>query len=585
MGAIRFRRDSAPHRTLLAPARLACALLACAFLTCTARPAEAGKAPLRDAPVVWEIDDRRDMPEPKERDPNLLRDGIDESFFLPIGRFFDPSRLIRKAGTPFGGDHVAAASNVNALDEVPNSSWFTNRIGIHAMTTEETARGPVRGDGPDRSAPWIVSSAKTEGVTPGFNIRDARGNVYLIKFDAPCCLGMSSAAGVITGRLFHAAGYNVPEDFVVNFRREDVVLGEKVRITDPDGTKRPMTVEDLDRILASVTRDSDGTWRAIASKFLSGKPVGPFDWRGRRKDDPFDTVRHENRRELRGVRVIATWLNHFDMKQLNTLDMYVAEEGRHFIRHHLIDFASTLGAAASGPFPKANYEYAFDAPATLGRALSLGVHQSPWERLERPAGLEEIGYLESEEFEPSKWKPLDPNGAFANLTDRDGYWGAKIVSAFTDAHIEAAVAEGRYRNPEAARYVVRMLRERRDKVARHWFERVAPLDFFTVDVDSLRFHDLGAERGIYPGTTARYRARIAAVDAGRGGAEWSGWAEIAAPAFDLSVPVGVEPIRSKSEAKRPFLAVQAQLNRGSGWSSTVAVYIARASGRVVALER
>jgi len=296
-------------------------------------------------------------------------------------------------------------------------------------------------------------------------------------------------------------------------------------------------------------------------------------------------VRHENRRELRGLHVLAAWLDHFDMKQGNTLDMYVEDGGRHYLRHYLIDFASTLGAAATGPYPEANYEYVFDPPAILGRAVSLGFYQSPWERIRRPAGLEEIGYLESKEFEPSKWKPLNPNAALANLTDRDGYWGAKIVSDFTNEQLEAAVAEGKYRNPEAARYVVRLLEERRDKVARHWFDRVAPLDFFTVDGGSVRFHDLGEERRIYPGTTPRYRARVAAVDAGRGGAEWSGWTEMTEPVVDLSAAVAVEPIRSTPEAKRPFLAIQAEVNRGKGWSPTTTVYISRASGRIVALSR
>ncbi len=512
-----------------------------------AAPAWAGAPPLRDVPPVWEADDRGDMPMPKVRDPNLLRDGIDESFFDPIGRLFNPSRLIRKAGTPFGADHVAPAANVNSLDEVPNSSWFTNRIGIRPLTPEDVARGPARDDGPDRTAPWTISSAKTEGVTPGFNIKDARGQAYLIKFDPPCCPGMSISAGVVSGKLFHSAGYNVPEDFVVTFRRQDLVLGDKVRITDPDGTKRPMVVDDLDNILARVTPEPDGSWRAIASKFLSGKPAGPFNWKGRRNDDPFDTVRHDNRRELRGLRVIAAWLNHFDTKQLNTLDMYVEESGKHHIRHHLIDFASTLGAGATGPFPLANYEYVFDAPAGMGRAASLGFHQSAWERIGRPAGLDEVGYLESKEFEPSKWKPLDPNGTFANLTDRDGYWGAKIVSAFTDADIDAAVASGHYKNPDAASYVARMLRERRDKIARHWFDRVAPLDFFTVEGGTLRVHDLGAERNVYPGTSPalsvpRRRRPRGPKRRALVGMDW----EVPEPAFDLAGAEGRDPIRSST---------------------------------------
>ena len=547
-------------------------------------PARAGER-LEDAPVVWQVDDRRDIPAPQERDPNLIRDGVDESVFDPIGRFFNPARLMRKVGTIFGADHVAAASNVNALDEVPNSTWFTNRIGLRSLTPEAAAAGPTTGDGPDRSGTWTVVRAKTEGVTPGFNIKDAKGTVYVIKFDPPCCPGMSSAAGVVTGRILYAAGYNVPEDFVVNFRRDELRLGDKVTIVDPDGTKRPMTVEDLDGILARVKPDPDGSWRAIASKFLSGKPAGPFDWSGRRKDDPNDAVRHENRRELRGFRVMAAWLAHFDTKQHNTLDMYVEESGRHYLRHHLIDFATTLGAGATGPFPKANYEYALDLPASLGRAASLGFYESPWRALERPAGLEEVGYFESKTFEPSEWKPLDPNAAFANLTDRDGYWAAKVITAFTDAHIDAAVAQGKYRNPDAASYVARILKERRDRVGRHWFDRVPPLDFFTVESSLLKFHDLGAERGIYPGTTARYRLRVAAAGENRGAGGFGPWVETDRAELDWATAAQSDLVVKEPATKKPFLVVQAEVDRGSGWSRPIEVYVSRASARVVAVER
>ncbi|MGH7682437.1 MAG: hypothetical protein ACRENN_10695, partial [Candidatus Eiseniibacteriota bacterium] len=215
----------------------------------------------------------------------------------------------------------------------------------------------------------------------------------------------------------------------------------------------------------------------------------------------------------------------------------------------------------------------------------LGLHQSAWERIDRPAGLEEVGYLESKEFQPTKWKPLDPNATFANLTDRDGYWAAKIVSAFTDADIDAAVAAGQYKNPDATTYVARMLRERRDKIARHWFDRVAPLDFFTTDGGTLRLHDLGAERSVYPGTTARYRFRIAAVRPDRGGGRWSDWEERPEPSFNLAAAEGRDPVRTASAADRPFFAVEAQVTRGGGWSPSVTVFIARASGRVVSLSR
>ena len=142
-----------------------------------------GAAPLRDGPVVWYEDDRRDTEPPKGRDPSVKWDYFDDSWAQPRERITDPTRITRWIGTWFGAQRVPPADNVNALDEVPNSTWFTNRIGIYGMTPEAAAAGRGAEAGPDRSVPWQVISAKTEGVTPGFNIRDGRGDVYVIKFD------------------------------------------------------------------------------------------------------------------------------------------------------------------------------------------------------------------------------------------------------------------------------------------------------------------------------------------------------------------------------------------------------------------
>ncbi len=214
----------------------------------------------------------RDVPQPEERSPSLAWDAAREAFFRPVGRLTHPGRLVRRVGTLFGGDHVPPAANVNALDEVPNSTWFTNRIGLYPTAPEKAAQGPGQGVGPDRSDPWTVISAKTEGLSTGFNIRDAKGERYLIKFDPP---GLTGTAGVITGRILHAAGYNVPDDNVVFFRREDVRVGDGVLLTEEDGTERSMSEADLDDLLARVDRPADGTWRAISSRFLPGVPLGP----------------------------------------------------------------------------------------------------------------------------------------------------------------------------------------------------------------------------------------------------------------------------------------------------------------------
>lgn len=597
----RRRTESGPAA---APRRARARLLASAIWIAALPVAVApcgSAAPLRDAPAAWQEDDRHDVPAPPaERNPSAIWTSANETFFRPVGRLFNPVRLGRRIGALFGGHAVRNASDVNALDEVPNSTWFTNRIGLYPLSPEDLALGPgsgrgsagPRGDslagapGPSREAPWTVLRAKTQGVTPGFDIRDRRGQVYLIKFDPPGELGTTSAAAVISGRILSAIGFNVPDDAVVTFSREDLRLAPDATIRDADGVKRPMTGADLEAVLGRVDRLPDGRWLAIASRFLEGRPVGPFSYKGRRKDDPNDHVRHEDRRELRALRMFCAWLDHWDMKEQNSLDTYVEEEGRHYVRHHLIDFASTLGAAAGGGAqPRFGYEYTVDFPPIAGRLFALGLHEDGWRRIRRPEGLAEVGYFESREFQPMEWKPLQPNVAFANMNRHDAYWAAKIISAFTDAHLRAAVASGGYRNPAAAEYVRRTLAERRDKIARYWFDRVTPLDFFVVRESALTFHDLGAERGLYPGAAPRYRARCAAVNADRGAAGWTEWTDLPRTELSLTDGPAAAALRTAPETARPFLEVEVRVNRGGGRSQTVRAFLARGSHRIVAVER
>src|SRR5262249_7644909 len=142
------------------------------------------------------------------------------------------------------------------------------------------------------------------------------------------------------------AGYNVPEDLIVHFRREDLEIAPGAMHTDIRGRKEPITGEFLDQILRAVPQRPDSSYRALASRLLAGKPLGPFEHRGRRKDDPEDLIPHERRRELRGLWTLAAWTNHADVRGPNSLDMWVTEGGRSFVRHHLIDFNGCLGAGS-----------------------------------------------------------------------------------------------------------------------------------------------------------------------------------------------------------------------------------------------
>jgi hypothetical protein len=387
------------------------------------------------------------------------------------------------------------AVNVNTLDEVPDSSWFQNRHGSFPMRVDDIVRGPNTSGGPSTDGRWTVIEGKTEGITPGFRIRDALGQVYVIKFDPPENPEMATSAEVISTKFFHAAGYNVPENYIVFFRRADLVVGGEAKVSVGMGPARQMTEPDMDRILSRVYKTPEGQYRAIASRLIDGRALGPFKYYGTRSDDPNDIVPHENRRELRGLSVISAWLNHDDSRAINSLDVVVSDNARNYIRHYLIDFGSTLGSGSVGAQkPRAGWEYIWQPSAVFRRMFTLGLWDSSWIRIKYP-DLPSIGRFESKEFDPEEWKPEYPNPAFMNARPEDSYWGAKIVMAFTDESIKAVVGTGRFSDPKAEQYMTQALIERRDKIGRHYLNQVLSVDNLKLNEGRLEFEHLASRYG------------------------------------------------------------------------------------------
>lgn len=388
---------------------------------------------------------------------------------------------------------IPRALNTNTLGEVPDSSWFTNRIGVREMSLEELALGPRVGGPPDVSQPLTIISAKQGGITPGFTIRDVHGRVYFIKFDPAAHPSLSTGADVISKNFFHAIGYNVPESYVVYIPPDRLEVDPSALVTLPGGKRSPMEREYLDAMLGNAAHGPDGNVRAVASLRVRGEVVGPFRFYGTRSDDPNDIFPHQHRRELRGYRVFCAWLNHDDSRAINTLDTYVDEH----IEHYLIDFGSTLGSGSdverniAPQDPRAGNEYFIDLPAAFKTAYTFGLAERPWRKIVYPyPDYAEIGRIESKFFEPQKWKPEYPNPAFDRMLADDAFWAAKIVARFSDDAIRAIVKTGDYLSRDAERYLADTLIERRDKTVSYYFAQVNPLDEFELEGRVLSFRSL-----------------------------------------------------------------------------------------------
>jgi hypothetical protein len=398
--------------------------------------------------------------------------------------------------------YAVAAKGVNTLGEVPQSGWYEDRHSRkRPMSVEALVRGPGNTNGPDTSAPWTVTQAKTEGITPGFRIEDAKGRRYLVKLDPFANPELASAADVIGARFFYAIGYNVPENYIVRFSRSQLRISDKSKVEDDLGRERPMVDHDLEKILSNAARDKEGAYRGMASFIISGKPLGPFRYHGQRSDDPNDIIPHEHRRDLRGLYVFSAWLNHTDTKALNSADFLVKEDGCSFIKHYLIDFGAILGSDSfEAKSVRAGNVFLFDAKPAAAQFFSLGLYVPKWMRADYP-DLPSVGNFESQNFDPLRWKNNYPNPAFANCLPDDAFWAAKKVMAFTDEHVRAIVNTGEFSDPAAADYLARTISERRDKLGRAHFMRVLPLDDFRVGNGRLEFDDLSVVYGFGPART------------------------------------------------------------------------------------
>ncbi|MEZ5398078.1 MAG: hypothetical protein R2729_00330 [Bryobacteraceae bacterium] len=468
-----------------------------------------------DARRFYDDDPLQREPAPRDASKAIRRKISDyydffQQTFAPPGEKQLPGKPIR-------------AQAVNTLGEPMGGAWWEPRHYYKPMSIEELARGPGNENAPDMSGPWTVVKAKSEGVTPGFEFVDARKRRYVLKFDPLEYPEIATGPDVLVSKFFHALGYHVPQNYIVRFARDQLVLGKDVQLADAQGKVRPMTERDITELLLKVPRDSERRYRGGASLFLSGRPLGPYKYFGTRRDDPNDIVPHENRLELRGLSVFCAWLAHDDSRSINSLDMLVdGENGTKHIRHYLIDFGSTLGSASYGPnSPRSGAEYVFEWAPAAKQFLTFGLWIPNWAKAKYP-GIASVGRFESKRFDAAGWVAEYPNPAFTNRLPDDAFWGAKQVMAFTDEQIRAVVKTGQYSDPRAEEWIVNALIERRDKIGRAFYAGVLPIDRFEVRSGELAFDDLDA-RGrpasspgyvleSSPARAAKYRARWAVFD-------------------------------------------------------------------------
>lgn len=466
--------------------RVRALVLAAAAAMCAASCAP---PPVRfvDGEPVRVVHDTADIPEPAEKEFWRLSHHIEN---------FGP-RHIR-----LGLDPVPAppALDVNRFGEVPSSAWYEDR---GTPTPAQVAAGAGGEDpGPEAFRPWKITGMKSGGRNPGLVIEDARGVRYICKFDKPYAPVVATAAGAVAARLLWALGYHVPDDRIVFFAREQLTVAEGATDKADDGTRTPIRDEAVDVLLQTYApRNAAGEYRVLVSRYLPGKPIGGWAYRGTRADDPNDTIPHQQRRSLRGLRVFGAWLNHVDLKEDNSLDLYTEENGRHFLRHYLVDFDGCLGGYWAARFePRIGFAYDFDLAEVVTGIPAFGLIPRPYEALGAPRHPL-VGLFEADAYDPAKWKANYVNDTVLSWRPADAFWAGTVMARLTPEHVKAAVAAARFDDPSADEELTRVLVERWEKTVDWALTRVTPV--------------AGLDRVVPHGEGFRVEATDALVQAGR----------------------------------------------------------------------
>lgn len=517
---------------------------------------------------------------PNDKDPNhvscapepyvspLAWDAADNTLFRPISKIFEV-------------DPPKEARNVNAFDEVPDSAWFTSRIGVRRMPREELVRGACKVEDmldPDsaKDGDYVIDQGKPNGASPGFRVKVGGKKKYMFKTDFLKEPERPSAAAAIGTAIYHAVGFNTSCEQVLYVDPKVFELKPGLKVTANDGVTRPFDKAALDKVLREAGRRGEKR-RFQASAWLGGYLLGPFKYEGTRSDDPNDVIPHEDRRDLRGGRLVAAWLHHFDAREQNSMDSWMAVDKDHpesspgWVKHYYLDTSDCFGSLWDwdGVSRRMGDSYLLDWADIGTDFITFGAIERPWERKKLTPGMEMFGYFHWDEFDPERWRNEYPNPAFSRATEHDNAWMARILSRFERADLEALVGLGKFTNPEADAFLTEVLEQRLRKILDRYLTRLSPISDVRVEGDGkLCATDLARRRAVRPEGAFRYAASMKSERGVSGmnvevGAE--GGVCITIPHVATSTPVYVTVTIANGAAKGPLEVHLYDLGQGRGF--------------------
>ncbi len=414
-------------------------------VSCTARPAR-----FVDAPPVTRVGDDAPIPLPE-------RSSV-------IGPVYSTEVYVRRPLVfALEARRVREAQDINALDNVPPSSWYSPP----ATDAASFARA-YEHEGPPEP-PWTVVGTPKGGAV---EVRDARGVHYAISADPPGRPHTASAAAAIATRLVRALGYR----------------------TEPTWVQRA----DPSRISGAVPAqlESGTVWQI--RRWPLGIYLGPTDPSTRRRDDPNDRVKPTQRRTLRVLGLVAGWLEILDFGPKRLADVYMGVPGRGHVQHFVVGLSASLGAAAL-----AKQDPVVSAAGTVQGSvgwnlITLGLHR-PDEHAEQTSLAV---FRPRVEDAHALSLPYDPSD---HLLPGDGYWFAKRLLRISNAFIARAIDEAYLPDPALVGHLRSAIAARRDQLVARLMKEVTPCELAGLTPELLSLSDSALGNNMGGRTGSAYR--------------------------------------------------------------------------------
>lgn len=438
---------------------------------CSYRPAR-----FADRPAVTEVADDAPIPQPRRRE--LHWDWYLSDVYLrrALLHTLDPKR-------------PEDAGDVNALDEVPRSSWFQPPGSTLALLEP-----PLTDDGPP-IPPLTFVPDMPRAYDGGVCVVDGRGIRYELRRDRSDRPEMRTSAAAIASRLVRAFGLLTPEVHVVFLGSADFAPSE--------GGETP---EPIRRFLQSGPPSVDGRYRASATRWPVGIDVGVSESYDVRGDDPNDAIPHRNRRTLRSLKVLGAWLAISSINPRKTRDAYVGEPGSGHIRHYLVGLEDALGAGSVVDRQKAQ-GLRTDLGGGMGfNLVTFGLWPGS-DSLPTQRRMLALGNMD-EKVDAAGFKASPPYGPISYFQDADGYWAAKRIAAIPLATIIDAVESAHIRDSSARLAIVRLIVARRQAVVAHWYAQVSPVEVERIQDRIVVLRDESVSRAVSDVAGTRYHVTI-----------------------------------------------------------------------------